>query len=132
MEMGDISGGCAVGGRGGGGGGGGFFNGAATTEISTLSLHDALPLWRHRWRVEQGEHGVRSFSAADQVQTAPVAVGPRQVADFAVGLHRTFHRWSQRCGVELSGGGKNRITNRFGGESAEGEPRKQPIVRICI
>ena len=33
-------------GRGGGGGGGGgfFFNDTATTEIYTLSLHDALPI----------------------------------------------------------------------------------------
>ena len=36
-----------VGGVGGGGGGGGgffFFNDTATTEIYTLSLHDALPI----------------------------------------------------------------------------------------
>src|SRR5256885_8156575 len=25
-----------------------FFNDTATTEIYTLSLHDALPIWRHR------------------------------------------------------------------------------------
>jgi len=24
-----------------------FFNDTATTEIYTLSLHDALPIWRH-------------------------------------------------------------------------------------
>src|SRR3712207_7871593 len=27
-----------------------FFNDTATTEIYTLSLHDALPIWRRRWR----------------------------------------------------------------------------------
>src|ERR1035438_8234787 len=27
-----------------------FFNDTATTEIYTLSLHDALPIWRSRWR----------------------------------------------------------------------------------
>src|SRR3712207_9121636 len=26
-----------------------FFNDTATTEIYTLSLHDALPIWRPRW-----------------------------------------------------------------------------------
>src|SRR6266853_6146179 len=26
-----------------------FFNDTATTEIYTLSLHDALPIWPHRW-----------------------------------------------------------------------------------
>src|SRR5947209_11807092 len=33
-----------------------FFNDTATTEIYTLSLHDALPIWLHRQvaRVEQG------------------------------------------------------------------------------
>ena len=36
---------CTYGGRGGGGGGGVFFfNDTATTEIYTLSLHDALPI----------------------------------------------------------------------------------------
>ena len=36
-----------VGGVGGGGGGWGFFfNDTATTEIYTLSLHDALPIWQ--------------------------------------------------------------------------------------
>src|SRR6266699_6630729 len=29
-----------------------FFNDTATTEIYTLSLHDALPIWRNRWRVD--------------------------------------------------------------------------------
>src|SRR3712207_8198708 len=28
-----------------------FFNDTATTEIYTLSLHDALPIWRHAWDV---------------------------------------------------------------------------------
>ena len=37
--------GGGVGGRGGGGGGVFFFNDTATTEIYTLSLHDALPIW---------------------------------------------------------------------------------------
>ena len=40
---------CVGGGGGGWGGGGGcvffFFNDTATTEIYTLSLHDALPIW---------------------------------------------------------------------------------------
>ena len=41
-------GGGGVEGRGGGGGGGFFFNDTATTEIYTLSLHDALPIWDGR------------------------------------------------------------------------------------
>ena len=46
---GDRKGEGGGGGRGGGGGGGGcgffFFNDTATTEIYTLSLHDALPIF---------------------------------------------------------------------------------------
>src|SRR3712207_7902198 len=30
-----------------------FFNDTATTEIYTLSLHDALPIWQHRTGGEQ-------------------------------------------------------------------------------
>src|SRR5437016_7770584 len=35
-----------------------FFNDTATTEIYTLSLHDALPIWQHQRRhiVDQGWH----------------------------------------------------------------------------
>src|SRR5205823_13793706 len=33
-----------------------FFNDTATTEIYTLSLHDALPIWRHRARGDHGHH----------------------------------------------------------------------------
>src|ERR1039458_10841212 len=33
-----------------------FFNDTATTEIYTLSLHDALPIYRHRWNaIELGQ-----------------------------------------------------------------------------
>ena len=28
-----------------------FFNDTATTEIYTLSLHDALPIWIYRYRI---------------------------------------------------------------------------------
>ena len=42
-------GGRDVGEGGGGGGGWGFFvNDTATTEIYTLSLHDALPIWQYK------------------------------------------------------------------------------------
>src|SRR5256885_9809314 len=36
-----------------------FFNDTATTEIYTLSLHDALPIWeRQHWRSGVGRRGV--------------------------------------------------------------------------
>src|SRR5471032_3609182 len=34
-----------------------FFNDTATTEISTLSLHDALPIWRHLLDRGDGDRG---------------------------------------------------------------------------
>src|SRR2546430_4988378 len=35
-----------------------FFNDTATTEIYTLSLHDALPIWLHE-KVQRNEHRAR-------------------------------------------------------------------------
>src|SRR3712207_8544025 len=32
-----------------------FFNDTATTEIYTLSLHDALPIWLERWMEETND-----------------------------------------------------------------------------
>ena len=45
MEVGEERGGWGVVGGGGGGGWSFFFNDTATTEIYTLSLHDALPIY---------------------------------------------------------------------------------------
>src|SRR5262245_64393422 len=36
-----------------------FFNDTATAEFYTLSLHDALPIWRSRVEVEAARHRVR-------------------------------------------------------------------------
>src|SRR5712691_13148350 len=45
-----------------------FFNDTATTEIYTLSLHDALPIWVFR---EKGLHGGRVGTVHLQVPTRP-------------------------------------------------------------
>src|SRR3972149_10498767 len=42
-----------------------FFNDTATTEIYTLSLHDALPIWSSPG--EQGEHNSYNYCDADKV-----------------------------------------------------------------
>src|SRR5215216_7942583 len=34
-----------------------FFNDTSTTDIYTLSLHDALPIWRRRWRRRSSSAG---------------------------------------------------------------------------
>src|SRR5256885_5873802 len=56
-----------------------FFNDTATTEIYTLSLHDALPIWRgqsvglHQHgaqaRQQQGVHGLRSEEHTSELQS---------------------------------------------------------------
>src|SRR2546425_12405122 len=46
-----------------------FFNDTATTEIYTLSLHDALPIWPIRGRKRQD----RAATADRSVHTAPTA-----------------------------------------------------------
>src|SRR2546430_9134395 len=61
-----------------------FFNDTATTEIYTLSLHDALPILRvrrsppdhaaggHRWRAGRlaGQHATRSADPGEALQAA--------------------------------------------------------------
>src|SRR6266705_3706840 len=42
-----------------------FFNDTATTEIYTLSLHDALPIWLEV-RADRGDHSVHCFSRLHQ------------------------------------------------------------------
>src|ERR1039458_1284710 len=41
-----------------------FFNDTATTEIYTLSLHDALPIWRVRFPDERGAPAASRWTAA--------------------------------------------------------------------
>src|SRR3990170_3345027 len=50
-----------------------FFNDTAATEIYTLSLHDALPIWL--WRVQEEVEGLEVAAAVDAAVTARL---PRQ------------------------------------------------------
>src|SRR3712207_9016582 len=48
-----------------------FFNDTATTEIYTLSLHDALPIsWKRRWRSWRSRKATGSCSTLDGRSTA--------------------------------------------------------------
>src|SRR2546425_1830334 len=38
-----------------------FFNDTATTEIYTLSLHDALPIYRERHAISDGDQSIISY-----------------------------------------------------------------------
>src|SRR5260370_42571301 len=67
-----------------------FFNDTATTEIYTLSLHDALPIWRPP---------ARPSRAADRASPAPVACAPCPAARVdrappadSIGGHRRARR----------------------------------------
>src|SRR3712207_9137769 len=61
-----------------------FFNDTATTEIYTLSLHDALPISRHRSEVASGLDGcseaARHRWSDRQVQQALRELRPQEVS----------------------------------------------------
>src|SRR3712207_8597476 len=48
-----------------------FFNDTATTEIYTLSLHDALPICRPRGSARRGRSGSRTTVPGRRVEPAP-------------------------------------------------------------
>src|SRR5256885_9139687 len=63
-----------------------FFNDTATTEIYTLSLHDALPIWNGETRLpvfawSPGTRGVCAGHAVDRVERARPGGGRSAVQD---------------------------------------------------
>src|SRR3712207_7798811 len=52
-----------------------FFNDTATTEIYTLSLHDALPIWRRRGGLRDGHLG-RDRAPHRHVRHTPTRPAP--------------------------------------------------------
>src|SRR5256886_9492037 len=74
-----------------------FFNDTATTEIYTLSLHDALPIYRARTT----EVHLRELVGQHQARVAELQLG---VSDPSVGLrHAKRFRGAERLLVELDG-----------------------------
>src|SRR2546430_14136283 len=63
-----------------------FFNDTATTEIYTLSLHDALPIWLHRRRLHAHGVGAPGAEICDSRPTAVLAD-----SDWAYGGGRGLH-----------------------------------------
>src|SRR2546422_10762793 len=82
-----------------------FFNDTATTEIYTLSLHDALPIW--------GQAGLARPGARNTGRLAPCAVG--WLRDRADRVHAQDGRRSGRAS-----GGENRVAVAQG--SSAGRP----------
>src|SRR3712207_6896023 len=78
-----------------------FFNDTATTEIYTLSLHDALPIYRHRRRVGLA----RSVRDGVIERVGAGEAGERVVGKRAVGRH---HDVAVVDGSSRAGGGQPR------------------------
>src|SRR2546422_8050500 len=57
-----------------------FFNDTATTEIYTLSLHDALPIWETGWR-GAGETDDPIGHLAERMRALPAVPVPGQTLD---------------------------------------------------
>src|SRR2546430_16209898 len=54
-----------------------FFNDTATTEIYTLSLHDALPIYRWTFAVLHGDLGISIFSNEPVAKLISQRIEPR-------------------------------------------------------
>src|SRR3712207_8729559 len=72
-----------------------FFNDTATTEIYTLSLHDALPIWLHQ------EEGHADHQHADRHPARPRRAGLRDRRRRPGGRHLRRHRRSEEHTSEL-------------------------------
>src|SRR5256885_14833779 len=65
-----------------------FFNDTATTEIYTLSLHDALPIWRHADALDQSTENDEEPGEGEQSEEeAPKHLGRRVRSLETVGEH---------------------------------------------
>src|SRR6267154_6666479 len=84
-----------------------FFNDTATTEIYTLSLHDALPIcWEAAWAADTGVHGGESWRAAAWIIAPVLAVFslPRLVTrvDWPFRAHREAYLFTAGIGYAVS------------------------------
>src|SRR3712207_7869519 len=63
-----------------------FFNDTATTEIYTLSLHDALPILPDPARAYGADHRVNHVAAALRAEEARAPLRDREILAVALGL----------------------------------------------
>src|SRR5438309_9142135 len=66
-----------------------FFDHTATTEIYTLSLHDALPIWTDEFREPHGRGEIGARPAPD-----PIATLREELAHYHRAPHRGLPRFS--------------------------------------
>ncbi len=107
-----------------------------TTEIYTLSLHDALPIWADNVNYGHGTgHGVGYFLnvhegpqvIAYQAVAAPqTAMQPGMITSIEPGTYRPG-RWGVRWGVRI----ENLAMNREAGESEFGEFLRFETLTLC-
>src|SRR3712207_9062855 len=100
-----------------------FFNDTATTEIYTLSLHDALPIYRLREqlvRLAPRDHGGHRL-VRRPVDLAPRDLPGRDLEDHA--LHLTADPRRPRAGPRgAAGGGQGRRRQLVAADVAGGPP----------
>src|SRR5574337_1836885 len=76
-----------------------FFNDTATTEIYTLSLHDALPICGYTYRFENVPayvppgHGMVYLTAVALARSGLFVRHPGKIAIFVVGVWGTWSLW---------------------------------------
>src|SRR5438309_5837806 len=99
-----------------------FFNGTATTDIYTLSLHDALPIWPHRQPRDRGatlprRDGTRPGAAREPRRGR--AAGRRGGSGRRDRPRRVARRHAGREGGEDGGGAGDRARRRAGTAAGE-------------
>src|SRR5216683_4821406 len=92
-----------------------FFNDTATTEIYTLSLHDALPISLERWRSYRSSAGNWPTRRVQQLRTPPGAATPASTAALRFRCSNRGRRLEQipRCSL-APGAFKLRVQPRLG------------------
>src|SRR3712207_7476840 len=93
-----------------------FFNDTATTEIYTLSLHDALPIWRRSVRRPLGRPGT-GYLGAVACPTSPSASPSTKPTP-----SRTPPRSRGRC----------RAPSRSGEHTSELQARQHLVCRVLL
>src|SRR5260370_27200677 len=66
-----------------------FFNDTATTEIYTLSLHDALPILKAKKMTAKAENSGKQWSAKEDERLRELAVSSATLSEIAEKLNRT-------------------------------------------
>src|SRR2546425_10349226 len=107
-----------------------FFNDTATTEIYTLSLHDALPIWRASHAVERqhgGGHGAGQRDGAGGSHERAVHGHHERGGRVDLGHHHRLLQWRGPHRPPPRGTGRSPLLDPEGvREGKGGELRRRP------